>query len=85
MRAVLDTWDKLGIAGELFGFLWRMKMWWLMPMVLVLVLLGVLISFGSASGVGPFIYTLFYRVSRTACRTPLVLPPKNRRYQPRSW
>ena len=53
------TGDKIGIARELFGFMWRLKMWWMMPVVFVLVLMGVLIGFGSASGVGPFIYTLF--------------------------
>ena len=51
--------DRFGIAGELLAFLWRRKLWWLAPMVVVLLALGLLIGFGSASGVGPFIYTLF--------------------------
>ena len=51
--------ERLGIAGELFAFLWHRKMWWIMPVVFVMVVLGLLISFGSATGVGPFIYTLF--------------------------
>jgi hypothetical protein len=51
--------NRLGIASELIGFLWRAKLWWLLPMVFVLLFLGLLIGFGSASGVGPFIYTLF--------------------------
>jgi len=51
--------DKFGIAGELLAFLWRAKLWWLTPIVVVLALMGILIGFGSASGVGPFIYTLF--------------------------
>ena len=34
-------------------------MWWMFPMVAVLLLMGLAIGFGSASGVGPFIYTLF--------------------------
>lgn len=50
---------RLGIARELLGFLWHRKMWWAMPMVLVLLIVGLLIGFGSAAGVGPFIYTLF--------------------------
>jgi len=50
---------RLGIAAELVSFLWHRKMWWMIPMVLVLLLIGLLIGFGSASGVGPFIYTLF--------------------------
>ena len=59
MKLMREMAGRLGIAGELMGFLWRLKMWWLMPMVAVLLLMGLLIGFASASGVGPFIYTLF--------------------------
>ncbi|WP_420645809.1 DUF5989 family protein [Candidatus Leptofilum sp.] len=51
--------SNLGVVGELFGFLWARKLWWLLPMVVVLMLFGLLVIFGSASGVAPFIYTLF--------------------------
>jgi hypothetical protein len=50
---------KFGIAGELLGFLWKMKLWWMIPMVFVLLVFGLLIVVGSSTGVGPFIYTLF--------------------------
>lgn len=50
---------RLSISGELLAFLWRLKMWWLIPAVSLLLLIGLLIFFASASGVGPFIYTLF--------------------------
>ena len=59
MRVFRELGDKLGIAGELFAFLWHQKMWWLMPVVFILVVLGLLIAVGSATGVGPFVYTLF--------------------------
>ena len=59
MQLIRDMGAKLSIAGELIAFLWRLKMWWMIPMVSVLLLMGLLIAFGSASGVGPFIYTLF--------------------------
>lgn len=51
-----------GIVGtlcELFRFLWARRLWWLTPMILVLLLFVALIVLGSAAGVGPFIYTLF--------------------------
>ena len=35
--------QKLGIVGELFAFLWARKLWWLVPMVVVLILFGVLL------------------------------------------
>lgn len=51
--------SNLGVAGELLSFLWQRKRWWLIPMVAVLLLFGLLLIFASASGIGPFIYTLF--------------------------
>jgi hypothetical protein len=50
---------NMGIVGEFLGFLWQRKLWWLIPMVTVLLLLGLLLIFANASGVAPFIYTLF--------------------------
>ena len=47
-----------GIVGEFVDFLWENKAWWLVPIVLVLLMLGVLITLGS-SAAAPFIYTLF--------------------------
>lgn len=51
--------SNVGIVGQLLTFLWQRKLWWLIPMVTVLLLFGLLLIFASASGVGPFIYTLF--------------------------
>lgn len=51
--------SKLGIFGELLVFLWRRKLWWLIPMIVVLILFGLLLIFTQGSVVAPFIYTLF--------------------------
>jgi hypothetical protein len=59
VRILRDMGDKFGIARELIVFFWQRKMWWLLPLVIVLLFFGLLIVFGSATGVGPFIYTLF--------------------------
>ncbi len=48
-----------GTLRELFTYLWKRKLWWLIPFVIVLLLLSALIILGSAAGVGPFIYTIF--------------------------
>jgi Family of unknown function (DUF5989) len=50
---------RVGIIGELLAFLWERKLWWLMPMVSVLLLLGALLLFAQSSAIAPFIYTLF--------------------------
>ena len=45
--------------AELLGFLWERKLWWMIPMVSVLLLLGLVIVFAQSSAIAPFIYTLF--------------------------
>jgi Family of unknown function (DUF5989) len=47
-----------GIVREFIDFLLHNKKWWLAPIILVLLLIGVLIVLGG-TGAAPFIYTLF--------------------------
>lgn len=51
--------SRVSVLNELFGFLWERKLWWLIPMIAVLVTFGLLLVFAQASGIAPFIYTLF--------------------------
>ncbi|OGD89428.1 hypothetical protein A3J17_02640 [Candidatus Curtissbacteria bacterium RIFCSPLOWO2_02_FULL_40_11] len=46
-------------AGDLVKFLWEAKLWFLIPFVLVLLVFGLIFVFAQATGVAPFIYTLF--------------------------
>jgi uncharacterized protein DUF5989 len=50
---------RFSIASELLQFFWERKLWWLMPMVVLLLGFGLLIAFAQSSAVAPFIYTLF--------------------------
>ena len=50
---------KIGILKELWDFLKVRKSWWLLPIVIFLLMLGLLIIFTESSAVAPFIYTLF--------------------------
>jgi hypothetical protein len=50
---------KAGIFRELLSYLWEQKLWWMIPMVTVLVLFGVLLFLAQGSAVAPFVYTLF--------------------------
>ena len=50
---------RLGIFGELLAFFWQKKLWWLIPLIVILVLFGALLIFAGASGIAPFIYPLF--------------------------
>jgi len=50
---------RAGVLGELMRYLWKRKLWWLIPMVALLVLVGLLLVFTQSSAVAPFIYSLF--------------------------
>lgn len=50
--------SNLGVTAELLSFLWQRKLWWLIPMVVVLLVFGLLLVFATTSGLGPFIYPM---------------------------
>ncbi len=44
---------------DLWGFMAARKKFWLAPLIIILLLVGVLIVIGGSSAIAPFIYTLF--------------------------
>ena len=50
---------KLQIVKEIFEFLLEKKKYWLIPIIIILLLIGVLIVLTEGSAIAPFIYTLF--------------------------
>jgi len=51
--------SKISIFMELWGFMKVRKKFWLAPIIIILLLLGLLIIFTESSAVAPFIYALF--------------------------
>lgn len=49
--------SRSGIIKDLFSFLWKRKIWWLIPLIIILLLLIAVLSIGSSAGIAPFIYT----------------------------
>ncbi|HZI23583.1 MAG TPA: DUF5989 family protein [Chryseolinea sp.] len=47
------------LLRDLFLFMKERKKYWLAPILIVLVLLGIIIVLGGSSAIAPFIYTLF--------------------------
>lgn len=47
------------LLAESWDFLKERKAWWLTPIIIMLVFVGVLIIFGQSSAISPFIYALF--------------------------
>jgi len=44
---------------EMYYFIWERKIWWLTPIIIMLLVVGILIIFGSSTSVSPFVYVLF--------------------------
>jgi hypothetical protein len=57
-NSVRDLGARFGIAGELLAFLWSQKLWWMIPLVVMLLLIAALVAFASSSALAPFIYPL---------------------------
>ncbi len=53
-----DEGSRAGFLAEVWGILREKKKWWLGPIVVVLLLLGVLVALDSGT-VAPFNYSLF--------------------------
>jgi len=44
---------------EIWGFIKTRKKFWLLPLIIILLLLGLIIVFSGGSAIAPFIYTIF--------------------------
>jgi len=51
--------SKISIFKELWDFMKVRKKFWLAPIMILLLLLGLLIIFTESSAIAPFIYALF--------------------------
>lgn len=51
--------SKVQVVNELWEFIRENKKYWLAPIVITLVLVGVMLVLAKGSAIAPFIYTLF--------------------------
>ncbi|MDD5254393.1 MAG: DUF5989 family protein [Candidatus Nanoarchaeia archaeon] len=51
--------NNKSLIGEFFQFLKVRRAWWLLPIIIMLLLVGVLIIFGQSSALSSIIYALF--------------------------
>ncbi|MBI2442318.1 MAG: hypothetical protein HYV40_00230 [Candidatus Levybacteria bacterium] len=54
----MSFFSRFGEAGELLVYLWKAKLWFLIPLIVVLLIFSFILIFAQATGVAPFIYTL---------------------------
>ncbi len=50
---------RFGIARELLDYFWKNKLWWLIPLLVVIVVFSAFIILTHMSPLAPFIYVLF--------------------------
>jgi len=50
---------KLSTTKEFFNFLIQRKRYWLIPLVILLLAIGLILVFAQTSALAPFIYTVF--------------------------
>ena len=50
---------KMEILKDLWAFMKERKKFWLAPMIIILIVLGLIIVLGGSSAIAPFVYTLF--------------------------
>ena len=50
---------RLGTLGKLLVYLWKRKLWWLIPIIVVFALFTMVVICTQSSAVAPVIYTLF--------------------------
>jgi len=51
--------EVVDMMSEFKSYFWERKVWWILPMVLVLLVFGFLIVVTQSATVAPFIYAIF--------------------------
>ncbi|PIR17088.1 MAG: hypothetical protein COV48_09000 [Elusimicrobia bacterium CG11_big_fil_rev_8_21_14_0_20_64_6] len=59
MRFIRDAIRRLGVVNGLFAFLWKKRLWWMIPILLAVICVAILVALASQPAAAPFIYTLF--------------------------
>ena len=50
--------DRLSVSADLIDLVWRHKLWWMVPLLLAMVVLGALVVL-EATPIGPLLYPVF--------------------------
>ena len=58
-RAAQTGRSRFATAGMLGRFLWERRLWWMLPVVMTLLMLGGICLLAQSSALAPFIYSIF--------------------------
>jgi len=51
--------SKIGLVRDIFGLMRKRKRYWLAPLLVILLVLGLGLVLAQGSAIAPFIYTIF--------------------------
>jgi hypothetical protein len=51
--------DRIRVAGGMFAMAWERRSWWLFPVLVALLVVGLFIGVSASSSLAPFLYPLF--------------------------
>ncbi len=58
IRTILAMANK-SLIGEFWSYFKERKVWWMVPIIILILLVGILIILAQSSSISPFIYALF--------------------------
>ncbi len=57
--AFMLTGSRRVLLKEFFSFCWQEKKWWLAPLLILLLVIGIFVIFASSTAIAPLIYSIF--------------------------
>ncbi|OGH04040.1 MAG: hypothetical protein A2W22_00235 [Candidatus Levybacteria bacterium RBG_16_35_11] len=58
MSIVRGVKNRTSEFSDLIKFLWKVKLWFLIPFIIILIIFGMILIFAQSTGIAPFIYTI---------------------------
>lgn len=49
----------MSVVSQLWEYMRERKKWWLLPVIVMMLVVGILLVFAQGSALAPFIYTIF--------------------------
>jgi hypothetical protein len=49
----------MSLVSQLWEYMRERKKWWLLPVIVMMLVVGILLVFAQGSALAPFIYTIF--------------------------
>jgi hypothetical protein len=58
MKIIKNFISRSEEVKDLMKFLWKVKLWFLIPFIVILIIFGGILIFAQTTGIAPFIYSI---------------------------